>query len=350
MPSSRCSEPIRAAPSAVASSAASWTAARASGATAQAHGLAAGRRLGGGRELAVAPVRGLARDAERARDGAVGAAGVQRAPGLDALERVELAAQRGQRAQRDLGVGRARRVLEQLGEAVRELYRALQPRSMVTGTPLNAAPPGPARNAITPATSSGSISRLIGVRLEDHLLQHLVLAHAVRRRLVGDLALDQRRADVARADGGGGDAGLAALERERLHQAEHAVLGRDVGGLVGRRDERVRGRDRDEAARSLTRERVPRVLGQQERAGQQDRDDLIPPVLRELAHRRDVLDAGVGDDDVEPAEALQRQSPRLARCPRGSSGRRRRGRTRARRSRRRAGARRSLSRCRWRRR
>ena len=130
------------------------------GGDAQARGLAARRRLGGGRELAVAPVRGLARDAERAGDGAVGAAGVERAPGLDALEGVELAAQRGQRVQRDLRVRGADGVLEQLGEAVREVYRALQPRSMVTGTPLNAAPPGPARNAITPATSSGSISRL----------------------------------------------------------------------------------------------------------------------------------------------------------------------------------------------
>ena len=211
----------------LASSLASWTAARASGATRSRDGLAARRRLGRGRELAVAPVRGLAGDPERAGDGAVGGCRRPAPPGLDALEGVQLAAQRGQRrAARPPGPRRAIGVLEQLGEAVRELYRALQPRSMVTGTPLNAAPPGPARNAITPATSSGSIRRLTACGCEDDLLEHLVLAHVVRRRLVGDLGLDQRRADVARADGGGGDPGLAALERERLDQPEHAVLGR----------------------------------------------------------------------------------------------------------------------------
>ena len=198
-------------------------------------------------------------------------------------------------------------MLEQFGEAVRELYRALHPRSMVTGTPLNAAPPGPARNAITPATSSGSIRRLIGVGLEDHLFQHLVLAHVVRRRLVGDLRLDERRPDVAGADGGGGDAGLAAFERERLDQAEHAVLGRDVRRLVRRGDERVRGRDGDEAALADSASGVPRVLGEQERARQQDRDDLVPAILGELADGRDVLDAGVRDHEVQPAEPLQRR-------------------------------------------
>ena len=83
--------------------------------------LGAGRRLGRGGELAVAAVRGLAGDAERAGDGAVGAAGVQRPPGLDALEGLQLAAQRRQRVQRDLGVRGADGVLEQLGEAVREV-------------------------------------------------------------------------------------------------------------------------------------------------------------------------------------------------------------------------------------
>ena len=77
----------------------------------------AGRRLGRGGEVAVAAVGGLAGDAERAGDRAVGAARVQRAPGLDALEGVELAAQRRQRVQRDLGVGGADGVLEQLDQA-----------------------------------------------------------------------------------------------------------------------------------------------------------------------------------------------------------------------------------------
>ena len=84
----------------------------------QPRGLArAGRRLGRGREVAVAAVGGLAGDAERAGDRAVGAARVQRAPGLDALEGVQLAAQRRQRVQRDFGVGGPDGVLEQLDQA-----------------------------------------------------------------------------------------------------------------------------------------------------------------------------------------------------------------------------------------
>ena len=66
------------------------------------------------------------------------------------------------------------------------------------------------------------------------------------------------------------------------------------------------GRDHDERALALG-QRVPRVLGQQERARQQDREDLVPAVLGELAHGRDVLDAGVGDHEVETAERLQRR-------------------------------------------
>ena len=77
----------------------------------------AGRRLGGRGEVAVAAVGGLAGDAERTGDRAVGAARVQRAPGLDALEGVELAPQRRQRVQGDLGVGGPDGVLEQLDQA-----------------------------------------------------------------------------------------------------------------------------------------------------------------------------------------------------------------------------------------
>ena len=142
---------MRVAPSAAASSLGELDGGAGLGRDAQAGRLVgAGRRLGRGGELAVAPVGGLAGDAERAGDRAVGAARVQRAPGLDALEGVQLAAQRRQGVQRDLGLGGADRVLEQLDQAVREVYRALHPRSIVTGTPVKAAPLGPARKAITP--------------------------------------------------------------------------------------------------------------------------------------------------------------------------------------------------------
>ena len=91
---------------------------------------------------------------------------------------------------------------------------------------------------------------LDGLRREDHLLEHAVLGQAVGLRLVGDLALDERRAHVGGAHGGGADPVLGALERERLDEPDHAVLGRDVGRLVRRGHEPVDGGDRDEPSGS----------------------------------------------------------------------------------------------------
>ena len=52
---------------------------------------------------------------------------------------------------------------------------------------------------------------------------------SVRLRMVLDLPLDERRPDIAGADGIAGDAGFGALEGDDLGQADDAVLGRDIG-------------------------------------------------------------------------------------------------------------------------
>ena len=121
MPSSRCSLPTVAAPIDDASSRASVTAARASLVTHEPVvclrlGLAVGKLHP--REIAIAAVRGLARDADRARHVAEGLAGVERAGDLQALEGVQLLAQRGHRAQRGCRLARAYRVLDELPQAV----------------------------------------------------------------------------------------------------------------------------------------------------------------------------------------------------------------------------------------
>ena len=55
-------------------------------------------------------------------------------------------------------------------------------------------------------------------------------------------------------------------------------------------------------------ERVPGGLREQERASEQQRDERVEAVLREVADGRDVLEAGVRDHGVEPAvEALERR-------------------------------------------
>ena len=105
------------------------------------------------------------------------------------------------------------------------------------------APDGESRNATRSATSAGSSRRLTACALEDHVLEHALLGEAVRLRLIADLRLDERRPHVGRADGRRGDPDLRSLERERLHEAEHAVLRRHVARLEGRCRQRMRGGD-----------------------------------------------------------------------------------------------------------
>ena len=116
-------------------------------------------------------------------------------------------------------------------------------------------------------------------------------------------------------------------------------------------------RDDDDPAVPRLRERGPRIAREQERARQEERDERVPAVLVELLDRRDVLEARVRDDRVEPAEPLERGVDGGA----VALARRQVGRERLARpvrvgcdvdrehaaSRRRRGARRSRGRCRW---
>ena len=70
------------------------------------------------REVAVAAVRGLARDPDRARHVAERLAGVERACDLQALERVEFLPQRGHRTQRRGRLAGAHRMLDEFAQAV----------------------------------------------------------------------------------------------------------------------------------------------------------------------------------------------------------------------------------------
>jgi hypothetical protein len=65
-------------------------------------------------------------------------------------------------------------------------------------------------------------------RGEHDLLDHLLRRHAVRLGLIGDLGVDERRANVRRADRVDRDAMLAAFERGGARDADQAVLGRQL--------------------------------------------------------------------------------------------------------------------------
>ena len=109
-------------------------------------------------------------------------------------------------------------------------------------------PPGPHRNTASAPSSSTSAKRLFGLGREQHVADHLLAADAARLGGVADLVLDQRRPHVAGADRVAGDVVLGAFERDRLGQADHAVLGGDVGALERRGDQTVGRRDVDDAA------------------------------------------------------------------------------------------------------
>ena len=187
--------------------------------------------------------------------------------------------------------------------------------------PVTERPSGPRRNAAAAATSAGSSSRFTacGARRSS--------APSVRRA-----APRRSRCGRSRAERRGGDADVGALEREHLHEPEHAVLRGDVARLERRRDEAVDGRDGEEPAVARGGERVPRVLREQERARQRARPAACPSWSSgNVAHGRDVLEARVRDDRVEPCRRSARAPRRRPRgCPRASRGRRPRGRRRAR--------------------
>ena len=96
------------------------------------------------------------------------------------------------------------------------------------------------------------------------------------------------------------------LERHRFGKAGQTVLRGDVAGLERRRGQAVSRRDHAEAAVAGSRERVPGVLREQERRGEEQREQRVPALFREVAHRRNVLEARVRDHRVQPAEALER--------------------------------------------
>src|SRR4051812_34172561 len=81
---------------------------------------------------------------------------------------------------------------------------------------------------------------LVRLLREKHVADHLLARDPMRLRLAFDLRLDERRPDVARADGVAGDVLLGRLERRHLSQAEEAVFCRHVGSLEGRGDEPMR--------------------------------------------------------------------------------------------------------------
>ncbi len=99
---------------------------------------------------------------------------------------------------------------------------------------------------------------------------------------------------------------IGGLDRGDLGQPDEAVLGADIGGLVAAGDEAVRRGDIDDpppAPRDHQRQRRFRGV---KRRREVDRDDRVPALFREVDDRRDMLDPGIVDEDVDGAELAHR--------------------------------------------
>ena len=116
------------------------------------------------------------------------------------------------------------------------------------------------------------------------------------------MAFDERSAHVAGTDRVAGDAGLGDFERDSFGEPDLSMFGGDVSRFKWRCDETV-GRDEIDDAAPITRLH----------AGQGDFDRMVagvendvlnggPFFVGKLIDGRDVLDAGVVDEDVDGTE------------------------------------------------
>ena len=138
--------------------------------------------------------------------------------------------------------------------------------------------------------------------LPQQLPGGLFVGDALGGRLGVHLFLHQRGQHPAGADGIAGHAAGGVLQGRDLGEADDAVLGRHIGRLLGRAHQAVhRGHIDDAAPVGLLHGRQRQARGVKG-AGQVDGDDGVPFVHRKVLHRRHMLDAGVVDQDVHPAE------------------------------------------------
>ncbi len=144
------------------------------------------------------------------------------------------------------------------------------------------------------------------LRVQQHVADDLLLGEIARLRRLRDLLLDQRRQHVAGADGVDGDAVLGGFERHGLGEPQNAMLGRDVGRLEGRGDERVRRGDVDDAAPTAGLHLRHHGADGVERRRQIDGENGVPLGDGERLDGLDVLDAGVVDQHIDLAEGRAR--------------------------------------------
>ncbi len=131
------------------------------------------------------------------------------------------------------------------------------------------------------------------------------------------LVVVQVGGDLARVDEREADAGAVELVPQRLAERSLRRLRRAVDGGVGEGAHRRAGGDDHDVAAAGGDHRLQRRAHGPDGAEPVDRGHLLDPLGRQRAERAVVGDAGVGDDQLQPAglahEALDRLGDRRAR-------------------------------------
>jgi hypothetical protein len=102
------------------------------------------------------------------------------------------------------------------------------------------------------------------------------------------------------------DVVLGDLQCDGLRESQRPVFGRNVGAFKRRRDFCVKGSNVDHSPPSLPDQVWQRVFTAKKCSGQNHPNQLIPSILREVDHGRDVLKSRVVNQDVEAPKLFGR--------------------------------------------
>mmetsp|Transcript_34443 Transcript_34443/g.67104 ORF Transcript_34443/g.67104 Transcript_34443/m.67104 type:complete len:262 (+) Transcript_34443:104-889(+) len=137
------------------------------------------------------------------------------------------------------------------------------------------------------------------LRCEDDVLNHLLLRHVIRLRLLSYLSVHQRGADKPWTDRIARDIELGVLKCHNLGKTNDTVFRSDVGSLERRCYQAVHRCDVDDAAEVASLHLRQSRLNRVKVRGEVQAKNKLPTVIREVLDRHYRLDACVIHQDVQ---------------------------------------------------
>src|SRR5579862_1338088 len=135
---------------------------------------------------------------------------------------------------------------------------------------------------------------------------HRYLLENGRLRFLRDIVPDSAR-NVARSNSVNGDVAVGNLSRQALGQADHSRFSRRIVGLPRIADEAGNRADVDDATPALTEHRTQRGPGAEEGTLEVGVQNGIPIFFGHPQRQAIASDASVIDQNVQPAELLERK-------------------------------------------